>query len=124
MIRQGYNYITLVHQHGTTTSSTNLFKLFYDTDVGANPSVTIPTLNVVSTVIKYLSGVRYFDAGSIFSSNCNGSNCFNNVYHSSREPLVFSSSWGINSPVNYLHTSVTGIAGSVPAIGESMIINN
>lgn len=127
-LRQGYNSIYVSHEGlsieegGDQTSST--VDIFYDTDAGANPSVSTPVIAEGVPVFKYLSGVKYYDTGSTWELDLTASNCFDNVYHSTESPVVFSGWPGLSTTaIRYDDTSVTGVS-TPPDIDEVMTISN
>lgn len=124
-LRQGWNEIYMVHEglaSGLQTS--NKIDIFYDNDSGADPTVNIPTVTQNSPVIKWLSGVQFYDAGSTWDIDCIGYDCFDNVYHTSNAPVVFEGWPGLTaSYIEYSNVSVNGVS-SPPDIDEVMNIND
>lgn len=128
LLRQGYNYIYLTHdglsvaEGGNQQSATT--DVFYDTDTGANPSVTVPTITEDSPVFRWLSGVKFYDTGSTWQVDVTGIDCFDNVYHSSGAPIELYGWPGMpNSTIAYNHVSVSGVSDP-PDIDETMTVNN
>jgi len=118
--RQGYNTI-VVSRDGETSST---YELFYDTDAGANPSVTASNLTIDTPVVKSVSGISYYDTGSTFDYDLVVSNAFNNVYHASNAPVVLSGFPGVASAnISYTDGSVTGVS-TPPDISETMTITD
>lgn len=125
VLRQGWNEVYITHDglaSGLQTS--NKLDLFYDSDTGADPSVTSPIVTQNTPVINWLSGVKFYDTGSTWDVDATGIDCFDNVYHSSNAPIVFSVWPGlVLTPIAYTDTSVVGVS-SPPDIGEAMTIDN
>ena len=111
-LRQGYNTFQVRHEHSSLIYSTNIFKVFYDTDVGPNPIVVSPGLDINTLVGKWISGIQYCYTGTTFDLDFLGNNCFNNVYHNSNAPIVISADWITNEDMLYTDTSVSTV--SVP----------
>lgn len=124
-LQQGWNEIYMTHEglsSGLQTSNT--LDLFYDNDTGSDPSVSMPTVTENMPVIKWLSGVQYYDAGSTWDVNVVGYDLFDNVYHYSNAPVVFEGWPGlISSPIEYLDGSVVGVS-SPPDIDEIMSVTD
>lgn len=124
LLRQGWNEIYITHEGISVPQTSNHLDLFYDTDSGADPSVTTPTVTEDTPVYSYLSGVRFYGTGSSWDVDVSGNNCFNNVYHASEAPLEFYGWPGLSTTaVRYDDPSVGGVS-PVPQIGESMSISN
>lgn len=123
-LRQGYNYFTLVHDGISVTQTTATLDLFYDTDAGANPSVSTPTVAENTPAWRYLSGVKMYDRASTFNIGVVGSDCFDNVYHQT-SPLTYSSTSSTMGSGNITETdpAVSGLS-TPPAIGETMTVTN
>ncbi len=134
ILRSGYNTLQLLHNG----AQTNLLRLYYDYDTEITPNQPEPTVDGVSLtentpVIKYLSGVRYYDGGSTFDADAVGHDCFDNVYHVSGRPLTYDDNsggtdWGINetsSTEGILHTdaSVSGLTNP-PVFSETMTVDD
>lgn len=118
--RQGYNYIRVTHNALNSGS----YVLFWDSDVGADPSASGVNLTLVSASLKYLSGVPYYGAGSTFESDAIVDDAFDNVYHSTEAVVVISGFPGVSSyALPITHGTVSNIS-SPPAISESMIVTN
>jgi len=127
-LRQGYNEIYITHeglsaQEGGNQTS-GILNVFYDTDVGADPSTSTPTITEDVPVFKYLSGVKYYDAGSTWQVDAAISDAFDNVYHSTGSPVVFSGWPGMASTeIRYDNSAVVGVSNP-PKIGETMSVSN
>ncbi len=123
LLRQGYNFITLVHELDSGDQTTSI-DIFYDTDVGSNPSSSIPTVSVVTPALKYLSGVSSYSTGSTFNVSATISDAFDNVYHSSEAPVLISGWPGLSSTsIRYDNATVSGVSYP-PAVGDTMQITN
>lgn len=127
LLRQGWNEIYITHDgltsYGGNQESTR-FDVFYDTDAGSNPTVSTPTVTENTPVWNYLSGVKYYDSGSTWDIDITGSDCFDNVYHSSGAPIeVYGWPGMTTQSILYNDASVTGVS-SPPDIGETMTITN
>jgi len=128
--RQGYNEL-YIQQVGCAECprTENVLKIFHDKDPYGtdDPTITIPTLVENTVTPKWISGVQYYGAGSTFDLSVIGTFCFDNVYHLSNAPLIFSdglSNWGIsNTPIMYLDASVSGVS-TPPDIGEVQTVTN
>jgi hypothetical protein len=127
LLRQGWNEVYLEHTGITPAQQSNVIDLFYDIDTrdaGANPSINTPTVAEVTPAYQYLSGVKYYGDGSTWKTSVVGSDCFDNVYHSSNAPIVFSGWPGMSStPILYSDASVSGVSDP-PDIGESMTVTD
>jgi len=121
-LRQGYNTFIVKHDTGIV-NSTNIFKLFYDTDVGANPLINTTDLDLNTLVSKYISGVSYCDVGTTFDLDYIGLDCFDNVYHNSNAPSVIDGTWITGENVLYTDIAITGVS-TPPTIGETMTVTN
>jgi len=121
MLRQGWNYFNMTHEglasYGGDQTSNN-FDIFYDSDTGSDPSVSIPLITENVPSFNWLSGVKNYGAGSSWDVDITGYDCFDNVYVN--EPLVISGWPGISStPIAFNHPTVTGVSNP-PDINESM----
>lgn len=127
MLRQGYNSFYIEHSDladygGTQTS--NMLDIFYDTDTGANPSISGVLIGEDVPVLRWLSGVSFYDNGSTWDLDFSAQNAFNNVYHDSEAPVVLSGWPGLpTTPVSVTDTSVSGVS-TPPDLLETMAINN
>jgi len=121
--RQGYNAIMFRHNDGTTDHNSNDLSVFFDTDTGADPAAT-GDLVIGTPVLKYLSGISYYDIGTTFNLSGTVTDGFDNVYHISNAPVVLSGFPGV-APAGlvYTDTSVTGVS-TPPDINETMTITN
>jgi len=121
--RQGYSGCELSHN----ASTTNMFDVFVDTNpLGVNdPSVVTPSTLVLNTgVLRWLSGVPYYDTGTTFDFSCVVNNGFDNVYHVSNAPVVLSGFPGVVSAgLVYTDASVTGVT-TPPTISDVMTVTN
>jgi len=125
-IRQGWSNIRIEHNDitGQSNQVSNSFEFFYDNDAGANPSVNTPTVVEGTPAYKWLSGVRYYGGGSEFLVSVTGSALFNNVYHSTNQPIVLSNWPGISSiGIPYTDVAVSGVS-TPPDIGETMTVTD
>lgn len=121
MLVDGYNYIVLQHTMSTSQVSAT-YKIFYDTDAGANPAISgTPTLTGLSqTSSKYLSGIRYASTNDTIFLNCVGVNLFNNVYHN--QPITYTGLVGVlNDVINFNDGAVSGVSAP-PARGQTMTV--
>lgn len=86
----GYNYFTFTHTVGTSTRTSDLFELFYDSGATA-PAVAITNFNYSSnSFINYLSGVRYLTLNDTVTLNATVNNAFVNTYLQTPIQYVFS----------------------------------
>jgi hypothetical protein len=125
-LSQGYNRIKMQREGTFATQSSNDYEIFYDNDAGANPSISgTPTVTEGGTVnTKQLSGVKYYDRGTIFNVSCVGLDCFDNTYV--LNPLVLTSSNSNamgNASIPWNDATVTGVSNP-PAIGETITVTN
>jgi len=132
ILRSGYNTLQLFHE----ANNTELLELYYDYDTEITPNQPEPTVDTATMVedtpvIKYLSGVRYYDGGSTFSVGVIGRDCFDNVYHVSGRPITYDdnsngSDWGIDETgptdgIHHTNVQVTGVSNP-PVFAEDMIV--
>jgi len=124
-LRQGWNEIYMTHEDlASGTQTSNKLDLFYDNDAGNNPTTSLPTAGTNVPVIKWLSGVQFYDAGSTWNINCLGYDVFDHVYHSSNAPIVFDTWPGLSAtPIEYIDPVVIGVS-SPPDIDETMNVQN
>ncbi len=121
-LHQGYNTFVVNHDTGTV-QSTNIFKLFYDIDVGNVPTINTPNLDLNTLVSKHISGVRYCDVGTTFDLDYIGLDCFDNVYHNSNAPSIIAGTWITNENVMYTDVATTGVSVP-PSIGETLTVTD
>jgi len=80
-LRQGYNYLYVVHESPAFNRRSLTLKLFLDT-ANARPYLATQKIlqetNLIST--KYCSGVRYYSIGDRFNVQFTGIGLFNNTY--------------------------------------------
>ncbi len=118
--RQGYNTISIAR--GADISS--IYEVFYDIDSGANPVVTSSDLSPNVPVLRYISGVPYYDTGSTFNFDVVVDNAFNNVYHSSNAPITVDGFPGVPvADLAYTDVTVTGVS-TPPDIAETMTVDD
>ena len=127
-LQQGYNEIYITHEGLTVAEggdqTSGILDLFYDTDNGADPSVSTPIISENVPIFKYLSGVKFYDAGSTWEVDVSASDVFDNVYHSTESPVVFSGWPGMGTvEIRYDDSTVGGVSNP-PDIGETMSISN
>jgi hypothetical protein len=125
LLRQGWNELHITHEgiaSGVQTSQ--IINVFYDNDSGANPAVSGLSVVEKTPVLRWLSGVKFYDGNSTFNVDLTINNGFNNAYHSSNAPAQLSG-WPGMSPLNlpYNDSSVSGVS-TPPLIGENMVIDN
>lgn len=126
LLRQGYNQIQLIRSGLTAYGGDQIASVdvFYDTDVGNNPTCSTPTVTVEAPVLKYLSGVSFFNTGSTFSVDVTGSHLFDNVYHTSEAPVELYGWPGMaTASVRYDDAVVSGVS-IPPKIDETLSISN
>lgn len=126
-LRKGYNTVTIRHVESSTHTS-NTLEWFRDEDPaggGTDPSITSTDLTENTPVLKYLSGISYYDTGSTFDCDGVGARLFNNVYVNSNTPMTFAPDSGWAATVSPLVTapSVSGLSNP-PEIGETMTVTN
>jgi len=124
--RQGYNSVVL-SQTGCDACplSTDTFKIFNDIDTGLNPSVSLADLDIGTSNIKHLSGIRYLTSGSTLLLDFQGNDLFNDVYHNSEAPVTYNASdWGISTTaLLFSDSSVSGVT-TPPTIGDTMTVTD
>ena len=109
-----------------TTQTSNDYEVFYDTDVGASPSVSgTPTaVEGVTVNTMQLSGVKFYDRGTQFKVGTVGLDCFDNTYV--LNPLVITSSNSNamgNASIPWNDATVTGVSNP-PAINDTMTVTD
>ena len=124
-LRQGYNYIYVVHNiPNVGIQQTADWKIFNDTDTGADPSVSNVDITIDTSTLRHLSGVPYYDIGSTFNLDVIGHDCFDNVYIVSNDPIRYYNFPGVsNGTILYTDSSVTGVSNP-PDIGETMTVTD
>jgi hypothetical protein len=123
-LSQGYNKIKMTREGGFTTQLTSDYEVFYDNDVGANPSVGTVTVAENTPANRKMSGVNFYTRGSTFNVSVVGSNCFDNTY--AQYPLVITSSSSNcmgNASVAPNDATVSDVSNP-PAIDETMTVTN
>jgi hypothetical protein len=125
-LSQGFNRIKMQREGTFTTQASNDYEVFYDNDAGANPSISgTPTVTEGGTVnTMQLSGVKFYDRGTIFNVSAVGNDCFDNTYV--LNPLVLTSSNSNsmgNASIPWNDATVTGVSNP-PAINETMTVTN
>jgi hypothetical protein len=125
-LSQGYNRIKMQREGSFTTQASNDYEVFYDNDAGANPSISgTPTVTEGGTVnTRQLSGVKFYDRGTIFVVSCVGLDCFDNTYV--LNPLALTSTASNcmgNASIPWNDATVSGVSNP-PAIGETMTVTN
>lgn len=121
LLRQGYNYVRLVHRIDTDSRTTQTLKFFYD-NAGSRPSLssTVGCLQETLISTKYLSGVRYYSLGDTFRIAFSAFNIFNNTYSPTPAKIDMS---GIQSyDVAYDDPNISG-PNSPPQIGDFFDFN-
>lgn len=126
-LQKGYNIVELRHVNSSGTPVATL-EWFYDIDPdGAPNDPDVASLDLTENVpiIKYLSGVCYYDTGSTFDLDVTGNDLFNNVYVSSEEPIQVTSNgnWSTAGFINIIDPEVSGVS-SPPLISEIMTVTN
>jgi len=128
VLRQGYNDMFLEHTGSGITDSpqvTNTYKVFFDTDAGPNPSVGNPTIEVNTPVYTWLSGLKYYGAGSTWNIDIPDiNNCVNNVYHHSALVQIYGFPGAGTVSVDHDDTEFGGDFSNPPDIGENGSIDN
>ena len=125
LLRQGYNALEITHTGTGINQTSNTLDLFFDTDTGADPAISaIPSISEDTPIYSYLSGVKFYGAGSTWDVDVSAANLFNNVYHSSEAPIVFSGWPGLlQTAIRYDDSNVGGVSDP-PNIGNNMSISN
>jgi hypothetical protein len=126
-LQRGYNIVTLRH---VTTVGTDVATLewFYDLDPpGApnDPDITGLDLTENIPVLKFLSGVSYYDVGSTFDLDIVGNDLLNNVFYPTSDPITYLTAglWTPSGSILITDGSVSGLSVP-PAIGEVMTVTN
>jgi len=121
--RQGFNSLMLRHNDGTNDHDSNELYIFFDSDTGSDPAAT-GDLVIGTPVLKYLSGVSYYDTGTTFNLSGSVTDAFDNVYHVSNAPVTVGGFPGVATVgIVYTDASVTGVS-TPPDINETMTITN
>ena len=125
IFRQGYNEIYLAHEGISPVQNSNKLDIFYDSDTGYDPSISVsPTITEDTPVYKNLSGVKFYTTGSSWDLDLAAIDCFDNVYHSSNAPLELYGWPGMSTTtIAYNDSHVSGVS-SPPDIGETMTVSN
>ena len=125
-LQQGYNAIYLLRDgmSSSVDQTSATLDVFYDNDIGSDPSVNTPTVAENTTSFRYLSGVKMYDRTSTFDLDVTGSDCFDNVYHQT-SPLTHSTTNGTitSGNIDFDDASVSGVSAT-PVIGETMTVTN
>jgi len=122
-LRQGYNYIKLIHELTSGNQETNLWKMFYDDDSGAAPSVNTPLLTEANQISsKHLSGVQFYSLTDQLYLNVSGSDLFDNVYD--QNPMQYSMPGISTAYIGVTDPSISPALSVPPAIGETMAVVN
>lgn len=86
----GFNYLRITHNRGSTTVNTNFLEFVYDPETSVLSFNGTPTFRPpVLTGSKYISGVRYHTGGTIQYSAVT-SNVYKNVYSASASAFSYS----------------------------------
>lgn len=97
--RNGWNYVQVIHDLGSTQRQTNYFEWVVDADTTATnfpaAAEVVSNLAMVSTS-KFISGVEYHTAGS-FEYDVQIENCHRNTYSNSSSAIYFTSSTNVNT---------------------------
>lgn len=127
MLRQGHNEFYIEHSGLTNyggTQVSNTLDIFRDTDTGGDPAVGGVLIGEDTPVFTWLSGVKFYGAGSTWDLDLSVQNAFNNVYHNSEAPVVLSGWPGFpTTEVNISSASVSGVSNP-PDLLETMAVNN
>ncbi len=122
-LRQGWNYLNLVHSGITVSQTTANTDLFYDQGVVA-ASMGVPTVTELVPSYRYLSGVKYYNSGSTFNLSGVASNVFDNTYHPvSPVTWTWSTAAFGSGTIDYNDASVVGVSNP-PTIAETMTVTN
>jgi hypothetical protein len=106
----GFNYLRITHNRGTSTVNTTYLEFVYDSENSALAFASTPTLtNPTLTGSKYISGVRYHTSGTI-QLNAVISNVYKNVYTNSANAFSYPSLQNIGEPT-VIVKSGTGVNG-------------
>lgn len=80
----GYHEAQMVHSVAAGPRSTTITKFFYDDSVAAALSVSGLVVNEVTPVFTYLSGVKYYGAGSTFNMSFTANNIYQKIYRADK----------------------------------------
>lgn len=107
ILRQGYNYITIMHESPDGTQITQPLKFFYD-NANSRPTIeqdiSLEEELLIST--KYVSGVRYYSIGDQFRTALSAYRIFQNTYNQIPLKLDFPGMREVD--IEYNHVDVTG----------------
>jgi len=119
-LQQGWNYFSLVHDGLSTTQTSAQYNLFYDKGV-TGPVASYSSLNENTPVLRYLSGVVFYNRGSTFDLSGSVSYVFDDTYHTT-SPAVYSSTSSTLGAgnIDWNDGSVTGI-NSPPDIADTVM---
>lgn len=126
-LRQGYNsfYVKRVGLDGYGGDQrSETLDIFYDVDTGPDPEINNVLISENTPVYRWLSGIKYYDAGSSWYLDFSVLNGFNNVYHNSNAPVIIKDWPGMSdTPIEYSESYVSGVSDP-PDIGETMAVDN
>jgi len=109
----GYNYVQVVHDLGSSTPSTQIWKFLVDGKGASLPTLVGHTLTFTGGTTKKLSGVSYYTSGT-FDYDAT----FNNTY-----PMTYSNS-SISHPTStYISSSSTAIPSVVTNENDTVVLN-
>ena len=123
-LRQGWNYIKLVHDELSVSQETTEYDVFYDQGVNA-ATVTTPIITENMPVFRWLSGVKFYYRGSTFNLSGTASNIFDNTFYPTA-PYSYtttSSTMGSGS-VDWDDATVSGISNPPAITDATMTITN
>ena len=116
LLHKGFNQIYLNHSTSSRSSSSSVFKFFYDNSTAVPEliaDVGIEENNIISN--KYLSGVRYYSLGDSFKTYFLAANLFNNTFL--EIPSILGIDGANDFEVEYNSSDIEGVSVN-PKIGE------
>ena len=122
ILRQGYNYITVVHDTPEGRHTSSPLKIFLDnsnTRPGLEPDIIFRENTLVSE--KYLSGVRYYSVGDSFDVSISAFRIFQNTFN--QIPMKLSLPGMEQMEIAYNDAAVTGPMNP-PRTGDFFDYNN
>jgi len=107
ILRQGYNYFTILHETPDGSQISKPLKFFYD-NANSRPSLEQDISCDEETLIsqKYVSGIRYYSIGDQFRTSLSAYRIFQNTYN--QIPLTLTLPGMRKLDVEYNHPDVTG----------------
>ena len=103
--RQGWNYVRVLHEYGSTSVTTNYVEWVNDSDANAL-STSGNEIDFTGTGTVHLSGIEYFTGGTA-EYRVRGENVYRNVYDTNNISFTTSNAGSIKSGVSFSLSSQT-----------------